>query len=40
MLRFLSSPQALRDIKRKGAEVIECGIHDMLMFKKIISSKN
>ncbi len=36
MLRFLSSPQALKEVKRKGAVVVECGIHDMVQFKKIM----
>ncbi len=36
MLRFLSSPQALKEVKRKGAVVVRNGIHTMIQFKKII----
>ncbi len=38
ILHFLSSPQGLKEIKRKGAKVVECGIHTMTQFIKIIKS--
>lgn len=37
ILRFLSSPQALAEVKRKGAVVVKVGIHTMLEFKEILS---
>lgn len=36
ILGFLSSPKALSEVKRKGATVVECGIHTMIQFKKIM----
>ncbi len=40
MLRFLTSPQGLGEVKRKGAQVVSVGIHDMLQFKKIMEHNN
>ncbi len=37
MIRFLSSPYALKEVKRHGAIVVECGIHDFKQFEKILS---
>tara|TARA_R110000868_G_scaffold114344_4_gene306451 strand:- start:5844 stop:6047 length:204 start_codon:yes stop_codon:yes gene_type:complete len=36
ILRFLSSPKALKEVKRKGAMVITKGIHTMTQFSKIM----
>ncbi len=39
ILRFLSSQQALDQVKRKGAIVVSVGIHTMPQFKKIMGIK-
>jgi len=39
ILRYLSSSQGLKEIKRKGAIVVKCGIHTMPQFKKIMEIK-
>lgn len=35
ILKFLSSSQALNEVKRRGAKVVSVGIHTMPKFKKI-----
>lgn len=39
ILRFLSSPKALSEVKRKGAVVVRNGIHTMKQFQDIMSFK-
>lgn len=36
ILRFLCSPKALKEVKRKGAMVLTNGIHTMTEFTKIM----
>jgi hypothetical protein len=38
MLRFLSSPKALQEVKRKGAMVVKVGIQTMTQFTKIMDT--